>query len=230
MVHDKLVWDQHVDYISSKITRSICFLKRIRHFIPQESLLLLYHTLIGPYFRYCSIVWDNVVRPRRIISRLQQAARTIAKLRFKEANHSDLLTEFTWLSVRNLIKLDSAVFVHKEVNNLHPERAHFKCQIACAHITLALLVIIIYSLLSEGRTVVKSISECNQSGRRVVFYLESVAMSTTFCSASALWLFQQPCVMKVIPRMLPRISLRNCGSSHCGTGKGQRTSEGLKKD
>ena len=56
MVDDKLVWGQHVDYISSKITRNIGIFKRIRRFISQESLLLLYHTLIEPYFRYCSIV------------------------------------------------------------------------------------------------------------------------------------------------------------------------------
>ena len=37
-------------------------------------------------------------------------------------------------------------------------------------------------LLSEGRTVVKCICECNQSGRSVVFDSEPVAMSTTFCT------------------------------------------------
>ena len=57
MVDDKLVWDQHVDYISSKITHNIGILKCMRHSIPQEFLLLLYHTLIEPYFRYCGIVW-----------------------------------------------------------------------------------------------------------------------------------------------------------------------------
>ena len=56
MVDDKLVWDQHIDYISSKITCHIGIPKRIRHFIPKESLLLLYHTLIVLY-------GDNVVRP-----------------------------------------------------------------------------------------------------------------------------------------------------------------------
>ena len=56
IVDDKLTWNQHVDYISSKITRNIGILKRVRHFIPKESLLLLYHTLIEPYFKYCSIV------------------------------------------------------------------------------------------------------------------------------------------------------------------------------
>ena len=56
IVDDKL--DKHVDYISSKITRKIGILKRIRHFIPKESLLLLYRTLIEMYFN-CSIVWKQ---------------------------------------------------------------------------------------------------------------------------------------------------------------------------
>ena len=59
VVDDKLTWSQHVDYVSSKITGTIGILKRIRHFISKESLLLLYHTLIEPYFRYCSIVWGQ---------------------------------------------------------------------------------------------------------------------------------------------------------------------------
>ena len=56
MVDDKLLWDQHIDYISSKITCHIGILKHIRHFIPKESLLLLYHTLTVLH-------GDNVVRP-----------------------------------------------------------------------------------------------------------------------------------------------------------------------
>ena len=117
MVDDKLVWDQHVDYISSKITRNIGILKRIRRFISQESLLLLYHTLIEPYFRYCSVVWGQCGETLKDKLQILQhkAARTIVKLRYDEANHSDLLTKFGWLSVRNLIKLDTAVFVYKEI-------------------------------------------------------------------------------------------------------------------
>ena len=58
-VNDELTWRQHIDYISSKITRNIGIVKRIRRFIPTDSLLLLYHTLIEPYFQYCSIVWGQ---------------------------------------------------------------------------------------------------------------------------------------------------------------------------
>ena len=124
-VDDKLVWEQHIDYISSKIIRGIGVLKRIRHFIPRDSLLLLYHTLTEPYFRYCSIVWGQCgeTLKDKLQTLQNKAAGTIAKLRYDEANHYELLTEFGWLSVRNLISLDTAIFVYKEINNLHPEQA-----------------------------------------------------------------------------------------------------------
>ena len=67
-------------------------------------------------------------------------------------------------------------------------------------------------LLSKGRTVVKCICECNQSGRRVVFYPEPVAMPTTFCGWNVFC--STSALLKVIPWVLPKIPLRNCGSSH----------------
>ena len=122
---NKLVWDQHINYISSKITNGIGILKRIRHFIPRDSLLLLYHTLIEPYFRYCNIVWGQCCETLKDkLQTLQnKATRTVAKLQYDNANHDELLTEFGWLSVKNRINLDTACFVYKELNNLHPEQA-----------------------------------------------------------------------------------------------------------
>ena len=125
MVDDKLVWDQYIDYICSKIIRGISILKRIRHFITRDSLLLLYHTLIEPYFRYHSIVWGQCgeTLKDKLQTLQNKTAQTIAKLQYDKANHYELLTEFGWLSVRNLISLDTSNFVYKEINNLHPEQA-----------------------------------------------------------------------------------------------------------
>ena len=88
------------------------------------SLLLLYHTLIEPSFKYCSIVWRQCSETLKDkLQTLQnKAARAIAKVRYDEANHSKLLTDFGWLSVRNLIKLDMGIFAYKELNNLHPKQ------------------------------------------------------------------------------------------------------------
>ena len=81
--------------------------------------------MIEPCFRYCSIVWGQCgeTLKDKLQTLQNKAAQTIAKLRYDEANHYELLTEVGWLSVRNLISLDTTIFVHKEINNLHPEQA-----------------------------------------------------------------------------------------------------------
>ena len=48
-IDDNLTWEVQIDHICSKIARSIGIIKRIRNFVPKESLLTLYRTLIEPY-------------------------------------------------------------------------------------------------------------------------------------------------------------------------------------
>ena len=123
IVDDKLVWDQHIDYSSSKIIRGIPQAYQALHTKGLPTIALQY--IVEPYFRYCSIVWGQCgeTLKDKLQTLQNKAARTIAKLRYDEANHYKLLTEFGWLSVRNLISLDTAIFVYKEINNLHPEQA-----------------------------------------------------------------------------------------------------------
>ena len=58
-VDDSLTWEDHIDYITLKIDRGIGIIRRVRQFIPEKDILLLYQTLIDPYFRYCSTVWGQ---------------------------------------------------------------------------------------------------------------------------------------------------------------------------
>ena len=57
VVDGALTWSQHIDYISTKIAHGVGILKRTRSFLPKQSLLTLYQSMIVPYFRYCNIVW-----------------------------------------------------------------------------------------------------------------------------------------------------------------------------
>ena len=60
MVDDCLTWEAHVEYITGKINRVIGILKRVRHIVWKDSLMLLYQTMMVPYFRYCNVVWVSV--------------------------------------------------------------------------------------------------------------------------------------------------------------------------
>ena len=49
-----------------------------------------------------------------------RTARTIAKLKYDQADYQKLLSDFGWLSVRDLIIYDTGVFMYKIVHSLAP--------------------------------------------------------------------------------------------------------------
>ena len=99
IVDDKLTWKQQTEFISGKMVRNIGILKRIRNFIPQECLLLLYHTLIEPYLRYCSIVWGQCSESLKDrLQTLQNKAARIIIPRHKGQKSSKLYkTEYKYI-------------------------------------------------------------------------------------------------------------------------------------
>ena len=123
VVDDALTWSQHVDYISTKIAQGVGILKRTRSFLPKQSLLTLYRSMIEPYFRYCNIVWGQC--NETLLDRLQtlqnRAARVIANISYEAADHNSLLCDYGWLNVRNLIRLDLGVFMNKTQKGLAPD-------------------------------------------------------------------------------------------------------------
>ena len=50
-----------------------------------------------------------------------KAAKTIAKVKFNDADHPRLLRVLGWLDVRNLLELDMGIFVYKCQNKLMPD-------------------------------------------------------------------------------------------------------------
>ena len=83
IVDDTLTWEDHIDYITMKISRDVGIIRRVRELIPEKALLLLYQTLIDPYFRYCSTVWGQFgeTLKDKLQALQNRAARSIAKVK-----------------------------------------------------------------------------------------------------------------------------------------------------
>ena len=98
---DTLTWSEHVEYISTKIRRGIGILKRTSKFLNGGSLLTIYSSLIEPYLRYCNIVWEqcNETLKDKLQILQNKAARSIAKVKYDDADRCKLLVQFVWLSV-----------------------------------------------------------------------------------------------------------------------------------
>ena len=124
MIDDKLPWKEHIGYISTKIRRNIGKMKRIKDCIPRDSLILLYRTLVEPYFRYCNTTWGNC--GTSLLNKLQtlqnRAAWVITGIKYSEADHSSMLKDLNILNVRQLIKLDAVSVIYRAENGLVPDK------------------------------------------------------------------------------------------------------------
>ena len=102
-------------------------LKRTRTFIPQHILQTLYGTMIESYFRYCNIVWGQW--HNTLLEKLQtlqnKAARTIASLRYEDANHCQIISQYGCLNVEHIIYYDLGVSCIKSWMACHQPS---KCQ------------------------------------------------------------------------------------------------------
>ena len=59
VIDQHLTWKNHIDYITKKILRITGLLCRIRFYVNQTHLKMLYNSLIYPYLHYGNIVWAN---------------------------------------------------------------------------------------------------------------------------------------------------------------------------
>ena len=58
-IDEKLSWDSHIVMICKKASAGIGTIRRIKPFVPVDTLEKAYKSLIEPYFKYCSPLWDN---------------------------------------------------------------------------------------------------------------------------------------------------------------------------
>ena len=57
---ENLKWDNHIDNLCTKESRSISGLKQARNYASLDILKVIYNALIQPVFDYCDIVWRNL--------------------------------------------------------------------------------------------------------------------------------------------------------------------------
>ncbi len=52
-------WDERIEMVCKKVGASIGILKRIKPYVPANTLISIYNALIQPYFDYCSPLWGT---------------------------------------------------------------------------------------------------------------------------------------------------------------------------
>src|ERR1700730_7827150 len=103
IVDQKLTWQQHIAYISLKISKSLNILKRLKYKLPKKCLISLYYSLVYPHLNYCIIVWGSAYNTalHRLIVLQKPAIRTINNSHYRSHTES-LFKKLNILKLNNV--------------------------------------------------------------------------------------------------------------------------------
>ena len=120
-IKDNLTWDDHINTISIKINKTIGILHKIKHKINNETLLLLYYSLIYPHLTYCNILWGN--SPDAHLRTLKKTQNRFIRLFLNLPTHCHISSFYSSSNILNLTQINllcNSIFVYKFLHNLLP--------------------------------------------------------------------------------------------------------------
>ena len=118
-IDQHITWNDHIGYISLKISKNIGVLYKISWFVPSKILLLLYYSLIYPYLIYCNFIWCTNYKSRTLSLAILQ--NRVLKIIFRLPFSSSVEPAATnVLSIDQICIYQSLLFMYRYHNNLLP--------------------------------------------------------------------------------------------------------------
>ena len=121
LIDSNLTWKYHISYLTSKISKTIGVIARLRHFVPSSTLLTLYRSLISPYLLYGLTVWGQA--PQIYLNQIHVIQKRVLRLIYFAPYRSSAVSVFVssvCLPIRLLYFKAMSIFMHDVLNNLSP--------------------------------------------------------------------------------------------------------------
>ena len=97
IIDDKLLWKDHINEISAKVSKGFGIMRRIKTFVTQSVMQSIYNSLILPYFDYCNMVWENTAKYNlQKIQKMQNRAARILTGSSYDVSTTDLMRQLKW--------------------------------------------------------------------------------------------------------------------------------------
>jgi hypothetical protein len=104
IIDDTISWKQHIDYVLNKIARSCYALRNIKHFIPLDTLKLIYFAHVHSILRCGIIFWGSAACASNVFRLQKKAMRIIANSGSRESCRH-LFEKFVILTFYSLYSL-----------------------------------------------------------------------------------------------------------------------------
>ena len=124
-IDEHLFWKQHIEILSSKISKSIDILYKSRDVLSKQCLKQLYFSFIHSYVNYANIAWASTSTSKlERLCRCQKHAACVIYHKGRYTHANPLLNDMKALNVFKLIIFNILCFIHKCKQNLNPPVFH----------------------------------------------------------------------------------------------------------
>ena len=116
----KLNWkDQHND-VSIKLIRANAILSKLRHFVNNETLKMIYNSVFESHFKYANIVWGQCIDSSHRLFLLQKKALRIIFFQNRLSHTNPLFLSSSIIKLYDQISIDNCIFINKVFNKRVP--------------------------------------------------------------------------------------------------------------
>ena len=121
-IDENFSWNTHIESVCKKISSALGLIKRIRNFVPFQTLLNISNGLVKPQFDYCSIVWGccSISLAEKLQKLQNRAARILLSAPY-DSNATDLFRRLNWKNLRNQRLYTKAIMMFKTLNGETPD-------------------------------------------------------------------------------------------------------------
>ena len=121
LIDSNLSWNSHICNICMLASRSIGILYKLKFYLSQKSLFMIYNSFILSYISYCNIVWGNSNKLNiDKIFRLQKKALRICTHSHYIAHTDPIFYNLKTLKIDDIHTFQTAIFMYKFSTNTIP--------------------------------------------------------------------------------------------------------------
>ena len=117
ILDNKLNWQKHIDYISTKLNRTAGIIFKLRKQVPSKVLLLIYNSLGSSYLRYALMAWGTV--RNTALRKLQTLQNKIIRYMTYSPLMTNVTPKYKTLKIMNmeqLLQFDTLKFMYRYIN------------------------------------------------------------------------------------------------------------------
>lgn len=115
-IDEKLNWNEHILYLSKKVSVNVFLLRKVCPKINAKTSLMLYYALIYSHLSYCTLVWGGSSKKNleRLLKLQKKAVRIITYSKYLE-HTNPLFKNLSLLKVIDIYRMQIASYMHKHV-------------------------------------------------------------------------------------------------------------------